>query len=286
MPMDTRSYFREAPLFGARCCAYCGGVADTRDHAPPRCLLRRPLPACILTVPACVHCNAGSSFHENVFKAILCMTSHQPELIAERQSGGRVDRALARDRRLRDLIHSCLTSDGRCDLTAEALACVDRVLKKTVQGLFFGLYEQFLPADQVNSIIIASQIDVTPEQLVERVRPTPLVDITDEPLPELTPSCWVVREPVIIVDLAPVKGGVPMKRLFRMKRETPIEWVQYQTDTFRFAFVGGEENNAVCVLDFWQTLVAAVAVPWPGRRGPLRRGRKNGTSRERNLGAD
>src|SRR5947209_14710575 len=100
--MDTRSQLPASPLFGCRFCVYCGSVADTNDHAPPRCFLRRPLPSNLnlMTLPACGECNSGFSFDENLVKTILALTSKHPELVAERQPGGRVGRALARDARL------------------------------------------------------------------------------------------------------------------------------------------------------------------------------------------
>src|ERR671926_236820 len=39
-------------------CAYCESTSvTTRDHVIPKCLFERPLPLCMITVPACSVCN-------------------------------------------------------------------------------------------------------------------------------------------------------------------------------------------------------------------------------------
>lgn len=273
--MDTRT-----PLSDSSKCVYCGGSADTNDHAPPKCLLRRPLPSNLITLPACEACNSGYSFDENVVKTLLALTSSHPELVAERQPGGRTDRALARDARLRSLIAGCRQQSGGYELTGEVLRSFDRVLKKVVQGLYFGLYERFVARENLELLLVADQQSTTPEQVVDQVRPPQFRDITDEPLPELTPSSWPMREPVFFVTLQPADGTGPVQRLFRLIRDTPVEWVEFQSGIFRFGFVKSESGQAVCVLDLWKSIVAAVSAPWPDSRGPLRRGRRNPLSRD------
>lgn len=273
--MNTRS-----PLPDATKCVYCGGPAGTNDHAPPKCFLRKPLPSNLITVPACTECNSGFSADENLVRNLIALVSPRPELVAERQPDGRVTRALARDARLRGLIDGCRRQDGNYELAGDVLTSFDRVLKKTVQGLYFGLYERFVPRDQLHLTLISDQRLTTPEQVVDQVRPPAFRDITEEPLPDITPSSWVVREPVYFVTLQPASGGEPVQRLFRLVRETPVDWVEFQPDVFRFGFVQAEDGRAVCVLDLWKTLVAAVSAPWPGNRGPLRKGRNNPLSRD------
>lgn len=274
--MNTRT-----PLTDSTRCVYCGRPADTKDHAPPRCFLRRPLPSNLITLPACVECNAGFSFDEQLVKTLIALTSRHPDLVAERQPDGRIGRALARDGRLRSVIAGCRREDGNYALAGGVFSGFERVVKKTVQGLFFGLYERLVPRDKVHVLLIADQRFVTPDQVVDQYRPSPLRDITDEPLPDITPCSWVVREPVFFMTLQPLSGGEPVQRLFRLVRETKVTWETFQPGVFRFGFVRSEEGQAVCVIDLWETLVVAVSAPWPDSRGPLRRGRKNPRSRDR-----
>jgi hypothetical protein len=85
-----------------------------------------------------------------------------------------------------------------------------------------------------------------------------------------------------MMDLVSPSGkSKSMKRVFRLKRETPIEWIDVQTGIFRYAFVKNEGAKSACVIKLWETLVIAVTTPWPTSRGPVRRGRKNPLSRER-----
>ena len=278
--MDTRSQFPVVSLFRSRLCVYCGSEADTNDHAPPRCLLRRPLPSNLMTLPACRKCNSGFSFDESVVKTTIALTSEHPELAAERHPGGRVARALARDGRLRSIIEGARRPDGNYELAGELLGSFDRVMRKTVQGLFFGLYERLVPRDQVQLRLVSDQRFLSVEEAVDQVRPPQFRDITDEPLPAITPCSWTVREPVFFVTVQPRTGGGPVQRLFRLVRETPVEWVEFQPGVFRFAFVMSEDHRTVCVLDLYKTLVVAVAAPWPDRRGPMRRGKRNPLSRD------
>src|SRR4051812_31040883 len=97
--MDTRSAL-------PRRCAYCYGPPDTRDHAFPKCLLKPPLPSNAITVHACQKCNSGFSFAENVVRSVITLIGRDPYLVQEREPGARLDRALKRDKRLRDLLAS------------------------------------------------------------------------------------------------------------------------------------------------------------------------------------
>jgi hypothetical protein len=106
-----------------------------------------------------------------------------------------------------------------------------------------------------------------------------LEDITDEPISEISPRSWHGRQPVVIMKLQPQSGGPAENRVFRLKRETAVEWQSIQ-DVFKFAFVKHETEDIVCVLNLWETLLIAVAAPWPDGRGPMRRGKKNPDSRD------
>lgn len=279
--MDTRSRLPEMPLSGGRRCVYCPEPATTSDHAPSRCLLRRPLPSNLLTLPACAKCNSGFSFDENVVRALLTLVSTHPDLVAERGPDGRLTRALERDQKLRGILERSRQPDGNYGLTEELLSSLHRVFCKTVQGLFFGLYQRIVEPEGITLLRIENSRIICAESVAEELRPSPLVDITDQPLPEITPHSWHSHEPVVIVKLQPVAAGAPANRVLRLKRETPIEWVEFQPGIFRFAFVKQDGADAACVFELWETLIVAMATPWPDGRGPLRRGRSNPTSRER-----
>ena len=278
--MNTRSKLPDAPLFGGKRCVYCSKAATTSDHTPPKCLLQRPLPSNLITLPACQECNTGFSFDEEVVRAILTLVSSHPDLVAERESGGRLDRSLERNGKLRAVLEQSRQSDGGCAWTDEVLLSFQRVFRKTVQGLFYGLYERLVPAEEVRLLRVEDHRHITPEDLVAQLRPSPLRDITDEPLSEVTPSSWHSREPVLMFKLQPVSGGAPIERVFRLVRETQTKWETIQPRVFRYAFVEQEGEATVCVIDLWDTLLIALAAPWPSARGPLRGTKRNSASRD------
>lgn len=58
-----REQFRSAP----KQCVFCGGIATTRDHVPPKNLFLSPRPR-LITVPACINCNGSLSALEDEFR--------------------------------------------------------------------------------------------------------------------------------------------------------------------------------------------------------------------------
>ena len=95
--MDNRKGLERLSLFGGYQCVFCGGVADTTDHTPPKCLLERPYPADLMTVPACENCNSGFSRDEAFLKAVLAHVSFEEDLIQSKRDGD-VARAIGRMR--------------------------------------------------------------------------------------------------------------------------------------------------------------------------------------------
>src|SRR3977135_329746 len=53
-------------------CAYCGGIANTRDHVPPKAILRKPFPE-LITVPACRDCNEKWGAVDARFRNVLSL---------------------------------------------------------------------------------------------------------------------------------------------------------------------------------------------------------------------
>jgi hypothetical protein len=60
-----RQQFRKTPT-----CVFCGGIATTRDHVPPRNLFIPPRPR-LITVPACETCNGSTSAFEDEFRVYV-----------------------------------------------------------------------------------------------------------------------------------------------------------------------------------------------------------------------
>lgn len=79
---STATLFEERHLgYGV----YCGASSSTRDHAPSKILLAKPLPANMPVVEACERCNiALSSDEEYVAASIECVVNSTVELTALR----------------------------------------------------------------------------------------------------------------------------------------------------------------------------------------------------------
>jgi hypothetical protein len=96
-------------------CVYCGAVATTRDHTPPKVLLEKPFPSNLRTVPACRSCNAGWSLDEQYMAVVLAQVGHHPHLLEKVEPGGSIDRTLAASPCLDETVTNALkvAEDGR-----------------------------------------------------------------------------------------------------------------------------------------------------------------------------
>jgi hypothetical protein len=134
-------------------CVYYAANADSRDHTPPKLLLRKPFPVNYRTVPACVRCNASWSLDEEYLRVTLAVVSFEPDLINENEEGGYIDRILSKKPFLDDRITNSLNpeDDGRVSFSPE-LDRLHRIFAKIACGLYALRYgvghtvEEFLPA--------------------------------------------------------------------------------------------------------------------------------------------
>ncbi len=117
-------------------CIYCAGKAgETRDHVPPRSLLRKPYPPDLLTVPSCRECNAGFSKDEDYFRliavGIYCQTQKADELF-----DGAISRSMDRNKNMEDLLFiDSLREAGGSVIVDLEYARIYRVAEKIARGL-------------------------------------------------------------------------------------------------------------------------------------------------------
>ena len=147
-----------------------------------------------------------------------------PELAKQRAPGGSVYRALARDTRLRGVIDSARRDDGNYEFGSQLAVSFERVMRKTVQGLFFGLYERFVSASEVSPLFLVDQRLMSADAVVDWVRPSPLRDITDEPASGNN-SVQLARSWARFSALlwAPRTAISSVERLFRLVRDAPAQ---------------------------------------------------------------
>lgn len=134
-------------------CGYCGGMATTRDHIPPKVIFPMPRPSDLITVPSCAPCNHGASDSDERFRTYLSLyvgmdTPSTTQLWAEALRGVRHNQRLHL-RLLNEMERVWLTTSsgiihgqavrGRWDSDAH-----DRTIERMVRGLYFHHYEQVL----------------------------------------------------------------------------------------------------------------------------------------------
>lgn len=144
---------KSAPELPKHLCVYCGALATTRDHVPPRLLLERPFPPNLRTVPSCLDCNRGASKDEEYFLALIAYASSSPHLAAKLEPGGTIDRAFTRSPKLEMRYLEAMGVDeetGKPYINAQ-LPRVETVVKKIAIGLFAIRYGWSPPQEDVRS---------------------------------------------------------------------------------------------------------------------------------------
>src|SRR5580704_3268543 len=118
-------------------CIYCGVEAgNTRDHAIPKLLLRKPYPPNLLTVPSCDKCNGGASKDEEYFRLIIVgLICHTPE--AEALFDGPMSRSMNRNIKVEELMFSSLTATEAAVILDVDYPRIFRIAEKIARGLEF-----------------------------------------------------------------------------------------------------------------------------------------------------
>src|SRR6266699_2241063 len=118
-------------------CVYCGAEAgDTKDHVPPKCLIRKPYPANLLTVPSCEECNNGSSEDEEYFRLVmvglLCHTDEAGSLF-----DGPISRSMDRNSYIEELMFGSLRGADKTVILDLDYPRIFRIAEKIARGLEF-----------------------------------------------------------------------------------------------------------------------------------------------------
>jgi hypothetical protein len=120
-------------------CIYCQARAgDTRDHVPPKQLLRRPYPRNLFTVPACRPCNSALSADEEYFRAsIVGLLCHSDE--ANQLFDGPISRSFDRRPSLEGQLFSQLEASDDGVVVNFDYDRIGNVIGKVVRGLEFAI---------------------------------------------------------------------------------------------------------------------------------------------------
>lgn len=114
-------------------CIYCGGISDTRDHVPSKCLLEQPFPDNLPVVGCCDSCNQNFSKDEQYFvcliESVLCGSTN-PEKIGRPS----VARIMQNSPTLRQRIENSKTEvDGQIAFVPE-IERINNVMLKLARG--------------------------------------------------------------------------------------------------------------------------------------------------------
>jgi len=126
-------------------CLFCGKPASTRDHIPSKCLLEKPYPLNIFTIPSCEKCNKSFSLDEEYFINVLVEISTNPALLSKKDVNGSVYRARQRSIKLKKRIESSLLTgnDGRIYIKPE-YERIEKIIEKNALGLYYRKYKLVL----------------------------------------------------------------------------------------------------------------------------------------------
>lgn len=253
--MNPKHWIPELPLFGKLMCIYCGGVADTSDHTPPRCLLPRRLPSDLqaMTVPACSSCNASYSADEQRAAAIVSTISFTREDRKAVAEGGWLYSALQRDKVLKNFIADRLAPDGMFRVDRALVETLTHVFKKTAVGLLYFEFGRLIHAEDLSVIAFEHAKNIHPLAFVELYRRD------DAAWSEVTPSGRELERQVLAVC-----GMIP--------KYMP-GWRVYIPEFFEYMFLRRSNKMLLCAMKIHDALTVLLECPWPTSAGSCRQRR-------------
>jgi len=142
-------------------CIYCNDKeGNTRDHVPPKAILRRPFPPNLWTVPCCEECNASFTLDEEYFRnMVIGMFCHTPE--ASQLFDGPVSRAFERRNHQEDVFWKTLDVDNGRPFVEIDQERLDRVARKIIKGLHFVVNQTLIT--EANHILSFCEIEDSQE---------------------------------------------------------------------------------------------------------------------------
>lgn len=159
-------------------CLYCGkNEGATKDHVPPQGLFPDPKPTTLLTVPSCLPCNQGYMLDDEYFR--IAMTSESayrdanatavwktkvlPRLKKDppivRPNRHPLREKIAKNMVKANVITKAGIKTGEVLMMPFEIARVERVVKRIVQGLLWGLYKRRLSSGTPMEVFIRPKID-------------------------------------------------------------------------------------------------------------------------------
>jgi hypothetical protein len=93
-------------------CIYCGKIADTKDHVPPKCFFLKPAPSNLITVPSCFACNNSFSQDEEYARTVFATARQDdaPNHVVEKLWNEKIVKSLRRNPLVLENLNKCLFS--------------------------------------------------------------------------------------------------------------------------------------------------------------------------------
>lgn len=188
-------------------CVYCGGTeALTYDHVPPKCLFARPRPNNLITVRSCAKCNIGASDDDEYFRLMLSLELGTGEHDDVKKNLPAVLRSLGKPNKL-PFARSILSTLRMVELKTPSgiylgrelaydvdLTRLDRVVARTIRGLFFREAQRRIPEDYSVVCYSESGLRDLPAEVIEELQRTiisPLRSRAPKTIGNLVFSYWV-----------------------------------------------------------------------------------------------
>ena len=155
-------------------CIYCRRDAETKDHVPPKNLFPKPRPSNLVTVPSCEDCNGGASDDDEYFRNILIFREGVTDSPNAAKVWQTVRGALRREnaRKFTESLARAMfdkpveTPAGILLGAAPAINVdqprMDRVLRRTIRGLYFSEFGHPMPSDHYLAIYHEEVVDSWP----------------------------------------------------------------------------------------------------------------------------
>ncbi|GIO70386.1 hypothetical protein [Paenibacillus cookii] len=212
-------------------CIYCGEVADSREHIPPKVFLTSPFPDNLGIVPACRQCNKSFS-NDEVFLSILIEMLKRRCFYPVCEYSSEVERRMNYNKKIVSDIENVLQDNDASYFDDR----IQRVLHKLALGhSVFEISEGYCIEKGTISYSFASKMSL--EEIEEFTLP---FNITGEPLPEIGSR---VYERILIIEHR--LQSVENSEMFLVAPLVLLDWVDVQD--FRYSYTCYRFANEIIV---------------------------------------
>ena len=171
----------------SKLCVFCGSVATTKDHVPPKCIFPEDRRENLITVPACELCNSTTRKDDEYFRLIIAGVANDSSAAGEVLQYKILPGAEVRPGLLKKITGTMELIDFHTEtgiyigqkpaFTYEA-SRIHPVVSKIVKGLFYVRNSRTLaPEYEVDDFILQPDL---PDETIEALNTLPLYSVDNE----------------------------------------------------------------------------------------------------------